>query len=145
LPPAEQHEHDSWSFIWGPQFYSSSKFYQGQYKDLQSERSIAWIWKSKCVPTIKFFAWLLLNDILNTRNILRRKRKHLDEVYNCVLYHENAEETVEHLIFDCSTAVTRWFAIGITWNENSNVHKKIYNAKMAFGYTVFMEVFMIGA
>jgi hypothetical protein len=87
--------------------------------------------------------WLLLNDRLNTRNILRRRRKHLDEGYSCVLCHENGEETVDHLFFDCSSAVTRWFAIGITWNDNSNVHQKIYIAKMAFYYPFFMDDFMI--
>jgi hypothetical protein len=77
-PLEEQNENDTWRFIWGQQYYSSSKFYQYQYKHLNPERSITWIWKSKWVPTIKFFTWLLLNDRLNTRNILRRRKKHLD-------------------------------------------------------------------
>jgi hypothetical protein len=145
LPPVEPHEHDSWSFVWGQHFYSSSKFYQYQYKDLHPEKSITWIWKSKCVPTIKFFAWLLLNNRLNTRNILKRRRNHLDDGYNCVLCHENVEETVEHLFFECSSTVTCWFDTGINWNENSNIHQKIYIAKMEFAYAFFMEVFMIGA
>jgi hypothetical protein len=107
MPPVEHHEPNSWSLIWGQHFYSPRKFYQHQYKDLHPKKSITWVWKSKCVPTIKFFAWLLLNDRLNTRNILRRRRKHLDEGYSCVLCHENIEETVEHLFFDCSSAITR--------------------------------------
>jgi hypothetical protein len=40
LPPVEHHEPDSWSFIWGQHFYSPSKFYQHQYKDLHPEKSI---------------------------------------------------------------------------------------------------------
>jgi hypothetical protein len=49
------------------------------------------IWKSKCVPKIKFFAWLLLNDRLNTRNMLRRRYKHLDQGYSCALCLDNAQ------------------------------------------------------
>jgi hypothetical protein len=45
--------------------------------------------------------WLLLNDTLNTRNILRRRRKYLEDGYNCVLCLEDVEESVEHLFFGC--------------------------------------------
>jgi queuine/archaeosine tRNA-ribosyltransferase len=55
-----------------------------------------WIWDSKCIPKIKFFSWLLFNDRLNTRNILKKK-KVLDEGYNCALCHSGCEETMEHL------------------------------------------------
>jgi hypothetical protein len=60
-----------------------------------------------------------------TKFHLKRRRKHFDEGYNCVLCHEKIEEIVEHLFFDCSSVVTHWFATGITWNENLNVHQKI--------------------
>jgi hypothetical protein len=49
-----------------------------------------------------------------------------------VLCHENIEETIEHLFFDCSSAITRWFANGINWDESSNIHQKIYLAKKGF-------------
>jgi hypothetical protein len=45
----------------------------------------------KCVRTIGFFVWLLLNDKLNTRNVLKRKKKHLDEGYSCVLCRDSVE------------------------------------------------------
>lgn len=56
------------------QYSSSSKYYQQQFGHEQSPLTVVWIWKTKCVPKIKFFAWLLLNDRLNTRNMLRRRR-----------------------------------------------------------------------
>jgi hypothetical protein len=113
LQPAEQCNRDYWHFIWEQQFYSSSKFYQYHFKDIHPNRIVLWIWKSKCVHTIRFFAWFLLNDRLNTRNVLKRRKKHLDEGYNCVLCSDSVEETVEHLFFYCSVARCRWFAIGI--------------------------------
>jgi hypothetical protein len=55
-------------------------------------------------PELSFFTWLLLNDRLNTRNILRRRRKFLEDGYNCVLCLEDVEESIEHLFFDCQSA-----------------------------------------
>jgi len=110
LQPVLPDVNDCWSFIWGYQKYTSNKYYQYQFSSLQPHRSIIWIWKTKCIPKIKFFAWLLLNDRLNTRDMLRRKNKFLEEGYNCVLCPNSMEETIEHLFFDCPSATSRWFA-----------------------------------
>jgi hypothetical protein len=108
-------------------------------------RVLLWVWKSNCIPTIKFFAWLLLNDRLNTRNILRRRKKFLEEGYNCALCHEEIEETSEHLFFECSAAACRWFALGISWSDSGSSHLRIYLVKHAFPHPFFMEVFTIAA
>lgn len=116
----------------------------GKKSSIVTPQPIRWIWKSKCVPGIKFFAWLLLNDRLNTRNILRRK-KFLQEGYNCVLCQDSVEETVEHLFFDCPAAVSRWFALGITWADSVDIYQKLIIAREAFPHSFFMEIFMISA
>jgi hypothetical protein len=69
----------------------------------------------------------------------------MDEGYNCALCLEEVEETVQHLFFDCQSAVCGWFALGISWDENSNIHQKLYLAKHDFAQPFFMEIFMIGA
>jgi hypothetical protein len=138
-------ENDKWTFIWGNQNYSSSRFYQYHFRAIQPHRSVLWVWKTKCVQKIKVFGWLLLNDRLNTRNILRRRKKFLEEGYNCVMCQEGVEETTDHLFFKCSSAVSRWFALGITWNDNANIHQRIYMAKEYFHQPFFMEVFLVGA
>jgi hypothetical protein len=145
LPATDLCGKDSWHFIWGQQNYTSSKYYQYQFKNLQPIRVVIWIWKSKCIPTVKFFTWLLLNDRLNTRNVLKRRKKHMEEGYNCVMCQDGIEETTEHLSFDCQTAACKWFALGISWDEFHNPHQKIYLAKQAFPHPFFMEIFMIGA
>lgn len=66
-------------------------------------------------------SWLL-SDRLNTRNILRRRGKHLDEGYSCVLYHDNVEETVLHLFFDCTLSTTRWFILDIHWGVQDSIY-----------------------
>jgi hypothetical protein len=112
---------------------------------LAPPRTVTWIWKSKCVPKIKFFTWLLLNDRLNTRNISRRRGKFLEEGYSCVLCHDGNEETVEHLFFNCPASTSRWFALGIIWHETANIHEKLHIAKQSFMQPFFMEIVMIGA
>jgi hypothetical protein len=76
---------------------------------------------------------------------LRRRRKYLEDGYNCVICLEDVEESVEHLFFDCQFAACRWFALGITWNAHLNIHQKIQTAKLDFAQPFFMEIFMIGA
>jgi hypothetical protein len=76
---------------------------------------------------------------------LRRRKKFLEEGYNCALWHEEIEETSEHLFFECSAAACRWFALGISWSDSGNTHQRIYLAKHAFPHPFFMEVFMMAA
>jgi hypothetical protein len=91
-----------------------------------------------------FFAWLLLNDRSNTRNILRRRKKFLED-YSYVICQGNMEERLEHLFFDCPCAAAQWFFLGIVWNDEVQVHHKIITAKNAFPFLFFMEVFMVAA
>jgi hypothetical protein len=76
---------DLWTFIWGNGQYTSSRFYKLAFKHLQVPWSFQWIWKSKCTPRLRFFAWLILMDRLNTRDMLRRKNFHVQPNYFCVL------------------------------------------------------------
>ena len=86
----------------------------------------------------------MLNDRLNTINMLRRRHKFLEKGYNCVLCHDNREKTIEHLLF-CPCSSSRWFALGIVWRDDDNIHEKLFIAKRDFPYPFFMEVVMIGA
>jgi hypothetical protein len=68
-----------------------------------STSSLSLLWKSRCQGKHKVFLWLLLNDRLNTRNLLRRKRFNIPSV-NCVLCSHGMEETIKHFIFECEFA-----------------------------------------
>lgn len=65
-----RHNDDIWPCIWGTA-YTSSKYYNHTLRSITPPAPSIWIWKSKCIPRVKFFGWLLLSDHLNTRNILR--------------------------------------------------------------------------
>jgi hypothetical protein len=69
--------------------------------------SFSELWNYFFLPQNKVFFWLLLNDILSTRNIWRSKNMNLDN-YNCVLYHNALEETLDHLFLNCDFARNCW-------------------------------------
>ena len=50
--------------------YAVRRFYKFSFSAIHPPLPLKWIWKSKCVRKFKFFAWLLLDDHLNTTNIL---------------------------------------------------------------------------
>lgn len=79
---------DEWVFMWGNHHYSVKRFYQHHFAAIKPPITILWIWKSNCIPRIKFFSWLLLNDKLNTRNMLRRRNKFLED-YSCIMCSNN--------------------------------------------------------
>jgi hypothetical protein len=63
---------DSWSYIWGTRSYSSVKAYMHLLGSSTMHPTLKWIWKTKCQTKHKVFFWLLLQDRLNTRGMLRR-------------------------------------------------------------------------
>jgi hypothetical protein len=97
------------------------------------------------MPKINFFPWLLLADRLNTRDLLRRRHKHLEGGYHCVLCHEQVDETSLHLFFECTSSVSRWFAVGIQWEQQGSVFQMLMHQRENFSDPYFMDLFMISA
>uniref|UniRef100_A0A0A9D120 Reverse transcriptase zinc-binding domain-containing protein n=1 Tax=Arundo donax TaxID=35708 RepID=A0A0A9D120_ARUDO len=77
-----EQELEQWSFIWGNSCYTSSRMYKLVFANHHCPAPLQWIWKSKCIPRLKFFMWLLQMDRLNTRSMLRR-RSHPFEKFPC--------------------------------------------------------------
>jgi hypothetical protein len=136
---------DVWICNWNGGLYSSRQYYKHQFLQVIPPPPFCWIWKAKCMPRINFFAWLLLADRLNTRDILRRRHKHLEEGYHCVLCHVQVDETSLHLFFDCSSSITRWYSIGIQWGQEDIIFDLLQHQHDNFTGSYFMDLFMIGA
>jgi len=81
----DMQEPDVWVVKCRSGLYTSTLYYQHQFKDVNTPPIFSWIWKAKCMPKIKVFSWLLLVDRLNTRGMLLKRNKHLEEGYLCVL------------------------------------------------------------
>ena len=75
---------DTWSYIWGNEFYSSTKAYKVLIGYKTTPPHFSWIWKSSCQPKHKIFFWQLLHDRVNTRNMLQMRSMHLQD-YSCAL------------------------------------------------------------
>jgi hypothetical protein len=137
---------DHWKYIWGDDKYTSSKFYNFPYKNVQPPSPFIWIWNSSCSNKIKIFTYLLLMDRLNARNILKGKKQKLEgNNYNCPLCTMGREETTFHLFFSCPFSQHCWNHLNIKWNFNLDFYSMMLNAREQFGSNFFMEIFMIAA
>jgi hypothetical protein len=71
---------------------------------------------------------VLLQDRLNTRNLLARKYFHIDSK-SCILCDDQVEETMMHLFFECDFSQTFWWKIGEEWNLDFDLINMIIDAK----------------
>jgi hypothetical protein len=120
---------DVWSYIWGNAHYSS----QNAYKHLLGTQAVhpafGWLWKSSWQMKYKVFFWLLLQNRLNTRAILRRRNMTL-ESYTCEICIRQREETLSHLFLRCPFAKNCWLPIeclyqhGCTQREQQHILKE---------------------
>jgi hypothetical protein len=63
----------------------------------------------------KFFAWLVLKDRLNTRDLLQQRHWHVTEEINYVLCALGAYEDRIHLFFECNFRRRIWTYLQIDW------------------------------
>jgi hypothetical protein len=105
-------------FVWGEK-YTASKFYRFLFAQLPKNVALNAIWKSKALPKLKVFCWLLMMDRLNTRDLMLRKHWQLDTGPGCVLCTNTDIETREHLFSDVplqGNAGSSWIYIGTSPN-----------------------------
>jgi hypothetical protein len=108
----DQDTKDRWSPVWGNKF-TSRKFYTYVFKEVEAHPIYKIIWKSRCIPRIKFFAWLILVDRLNTKTMLQRRHLNVQDGIACIMCSNGEQETIEHLFFSCSFAQTCWAKLRI--------------------------------
>jgi hypothetical protein len=136
---------DKWSYAWSSDAYSSKSFYQHCFRDLHPHITFSWLWKTKCIPKMKFSAGLILTDRLNTRNMLRRRHYTLNSGYDCLLCSSPPEETIERLIFYCQFSHECWSTLNISWQQSGDRCQIIEQGRAQWTRPMFMEVFIIAA
>lgn len=137
---------DVWLYTWGGMAYSSRKLNKLAFNDVGAHSAYKWIWKAQCTPRIKFFAWLIVVDRLNTKEML--KRRHIrpqDEDEACVLCDSGATEDLEHLFFTCNFARQCWQRLQIDWNINIDIFQRMAQSKQNSNLPFFMELVLIAA
>lgn len=108
---------DIWEPIWGTN-YSSCHFYAHVFSQVDAHPCFKLLWRSQCTPRIKFFAWLILVDRLNTKTMLRRRHLNIEDDALCVLCNMGIEEDMDHLFFDCPFARQCWNYINFSWDTD---------------------------
>jgi len=135
---------DNWSPIWGDK-YSSKRFYSYAFKELDAHPIFKIIWKCKCSPRVKFFAWLILVDRLNTKDMLQRRHLNIQGTPICVMCAAGSLETIEHLFFECSFAQDCWSKLEINWDLSLNPLDRFIQARSAHQLPFFTEATLIAA
>jgi hypothetical protein len=135
---------DTWEPIWGGR-YTSKKLYNHAYKDVEGHPIFKLVWKSRCTPRVKFFAWLVLVDRLNTKAMLRRRHLNTQDDLYCVLCNASIEEDIEHLFFSCPFAQQCWSALSFSWDTTLPLQERFLKEKEAQGLPFFTEAALIGA
>ena len=136
---------DEWSLIWGNQSYTFRRYYKLVYENLQASLIFKYMWSSKCTQRIKFFTWLLLVDILNTKAMLVQRHYNVQLDALCVMCSTAFEKDINHLFFVCPFATSGWNKLGIQWSSAPNLSDRILLAIQSHTLPFFMEKFMIVA
>ena len=63
---------DKWECTLGKAGFKPYLVCKQHYNHIDKHAPSCWIWKSKCQSKHKFFAWLLLHDRINTKDMLLR-------------------------------------------------------------------------
>jgi hypothetical protein len=135
-------EKDKWSYIWGSVEYSCRKASKHLSGSSEVHSAFGWIWRSAGQMKHKVFYWLLLQNRLNTRSMLRRRHMILDS-YVCEQCLRQVDELNMHLFFRCSFTKNYWYQIGVTvptWLRPDRATKHI---KRSLDVPFAMEIIML--
>jgi hypothetical protein len=131
--------------VWGTGLYSAARFYSFLFDGLPKDVTLEGIWRSKCLPKLKVFAWLLIMDKLNTRDMILRRHWRLESGPSCVLCEDNHLETRDHLFLYCPFAHASWSFLGIVWNQYCGIRQNIEAIGHHFTGSCFLETFVCAA
>lgn len=135
---------DRWIPIWGSK-YTSRRFYSYAFSSAEAHPIFKIIWRSRCTPRIKFFAWLPLADRLNTKAMLQRRHLNIQGTPVCVMCNLGELETIEHLFFECPFAQDCWMRIGISWDSSLELYDRFTQARQSHNIPWFTEAVLIAA
>ena len=134
---------DEWKTIWKDGAYTSSRYYHHCFRDQRASKIYDWIWESKLMLKIKVFAWLMVSDRLNTRDMLRRRHWNVTDVFHCVLCPSHITEDWLHLFFHCTFSVRIWNYLQIQWEDGNSFQQVFQQARQRFQKPFFSEVVIL--
>jgi hypothetical protein len=141
----EENEPDIWSYVWEADDYKPKDFYSFCFRDIKPPKFLPYIWKSRCTMKHKMFAWLMLVDRINTRDMLRRRHFNIGAIYSCLTCDSGRDETRNHLFFDCDFSSECWAIVGIHWDTGLLIEPMIEKAKERWSGHLFVEAVILVA
>ena len=133
---------DIWTYSWG-KAYTSAQFYSRIHRNIYCPKVFHWLWKSACTMSMKMFAWLLIRDRLNTKDLIKRRHWRVTEDYTCASCPTNSYEDREHLFFTCNFSQRVWNYLQVVWTRNADIQVSIAYARKKFSKPFFMEVVIV--
>jgi hypothetical protein len=124
---------DEWKTIWKDGTYSAQHFYRHSFRGFTCSKVYGWIWNSKCVLKIKVFAWLLISDRLNTKDMIKRRHWNVTDEYHCILCSSHTYEDRIHLFFECVFSIRIWNYLQIDWSVGDTIEENSYMQERSLG------------
>ena len=91
---------DMWTWRHGKKSeYSAKKYYEFVHQPVIANPILSWVWKSYCTVTVKMFAWLVIMDRVNTKDMIQRRHWKINDGPSCVLCPTGVLEDRNHLFF----------------------------------------------
>lgn len=138
-------ETDEWILCWWDLEFKPRKYYKFLFRNVSAPTYITKIWKSKCIMRHKVFAWLMLLDRVNTRDMLLKRHFFIGEDHACLLCNISRLETNKHLFHECSFAKRCWDIIGMQWNYSVDTQQMFDQARLAWHKPLFKEITILAA
>mgnify|MGYP000863857686 FL=1 len=120
--------------------YTAKKYYDLVHEPIPTNPLLCWIWKSCCTMTIKMFAWLVIMDRVNTKDMIQRRKWKINDGPECVLCPIGALEDRNHLFFQCNFSMRVWNYLQISWPNNQDMVQIACHARKDFNKPFFSEV-----
>ena len=92
---------------------------------------------------IKVFGWLLFDERLNTRNMLKSRHYNIGDDHNCLLCGLNIEETVNHMTFMCTFSQHCWARLDLYWEPFFDCLQDIQLKKDNRNTLMLMDEFLV--
>uniref|UniRef100_A0A453ILD2 Reverse transcriptase zinc-binding domain-containing protein n=1 Tax=Aegilops tauschii subsp. strangulata TaxID=200361 RepID=A0A453ILD2_AEGTS len=132
---------DIWAWRHGKKAeYSAKKYYDFVHQPVIANPILSWVWKSFCTMTIKMFAWLVIMDRVNTKDMIHRCHWRINDGPSCVLCPTGVIEDRNHLFFQCNFSMRIWNYLQVSWLDSNDMVQIALHARKKFNKPFFSEV-----
>jgi hypothetical protein len=81
----------------------------------------------------------MLHNRLNNKDLIKKKNLYV-EFSDYIICEEWPVESNMYLFFECSFRQSFWWAIGIDWNPDFDLHSMITDASQRYSHNFIMEI-----